>query len=444
METNNVVSLSRFRADVSAALTRRGQTLLSAADLKEQVAAMAPLELYYVVKEIGVEDAQPILSCASAQQMQACCDLDCWEADNFCPIELDAWLAGFAAQSTEALAEAFLRLDDEVQILFLAESLAIYDMRNEGVPELSDDIPHKVTLDGFFTLYAVKEEREIEPFLLVDALYKHDMHEAFRLLMATKWEILSETGESAFQFRAGRLEEMGFLRPEEAARLFAPPPSALKAPLDPDAPPKAQLVCDDAPMTMPALYAGAMHEATTRLGRALAHISDARHIARLEAELVSLINAATVAYGNVTKDLSGVMRVASYVRDTLSLGLERLLSIEGHDPEGEQADAQAAALVVRVALMHLFQLGFELVRPMQRAAYALSQDPVVAAWLGVALHPDDDTEAADRLFLRHLAQARPVLAGYTPLRPQDTKAWQSLSEINQTKDRLDALATRLV
>jgi hypothetical protein len=443
MQTDNVVSLSRFRADVTRALARRGEALLLAADLPAQVSAMPPLEFYYVVKEIGVEDAQALLQHANPQQLQACCDLDCWERDDFAPVELDAWLAGFADQGKEALAAAFMQIDLELQVLFLAESLAIYDRRSEPVPDMPSEVPYKETLDGFFVLYAVTEEREVPPFLLVDALYAHDIESAFRLLMAAKWEVMSETTETAYQFRSGRMEEIGFVHPAEAARLFAPVPDAAR--LEAAVAARMATPDGDVPVTLPALYAGVLAQDTTRLSRAMAFVSGAHTVARLEAELVVLINAATVAYGNATKDLSGVMRVATYVRDTLSLGLEVALGDGTQGATGSDGEAAAAAeLLVRMPLMHLFQMGYAAIRPVHKAARALAQDPVVAAWLDVALHPDDDPQAADRAFLRHLTQPRPLWAGWAPLKPLATRAWQSLDDVAATQARLDTLAQRLV
>jgi hypothetical protein len=454
MQPDNVVNLSRFRADATRALGRRGQALLMAADLPQQVAAMAPLEFYYVVKELGVEDGQAILQHGSAEQLQACCDMDCWDKDDFAPVELDAWLAGFMAQGKEALAHAFLQIDPELQVLFLAESLAIYDVRSEPVPEMPDSVPYKQTLDAFFALYAVTEEREVPPFLLVDALYAHSIDTAFALLTAAKWEVLSETTETAYQFRRGRLQDMGFVDPADAARLFAPPPRQLTPTVS------AGVAAIDSPsgLRLPGLYAEALVDTSTRLGRALAHVSAAHMVARLQGELVALINMATVAYGNATRDLGGVLRVATYVRDTLSLGLEVLLHTPGEatavveagaegDVSGyaaDEADLQAAALVTQRPLVHVFQAGFAAVRPLHQAARTLVADPVVATWLDAGVHPDDDPQGSDRAFLRSLAQGRPLWAGWDPLRPEQTRAWHSRADVAQCQARLDTLAGRLL
>src|SRR5437867_3755631 len=102
----SVVTLSRFRAELSRALSRRGKRMLEAADLSDQVQALEPLEAYFIVKELGVGDAAPILLHATFEQLKTFIDLDCWSGDRPNLQEIDAWLAVFAAEGFEALARA--------------------------------------------------------------------------------------------------------------------------------------------------------------------------------------------------------------------------------------------------------------------------------------------------------------------------------------------------
>ena len=56
---SNVVALSRLNADVSRALARRGRQMLVADDAAKQIAALEPLETYFMIKELGVGEAAP-------------------------------------------------------------------------------------------------------------------------------------------------------------------------------------------------------------------------------------------------------------------------------------------------------------------------------------------------------------------------------------------------
>jgi hypothetical protein len=370
----------------------------------------------------------------SREQIQACIDLDCWEADNFSPVECDAWLAPFAQQGLEPLAEAFLSLDEELQVMFLAASVEVHDLRSDEEPLLPADRANMNTQDGFFTLVATAEEREVEPFVLINALYRYDLHEAFRLLVASKWETPSPLNEAAFRFRAGRLEDLGFPPPEAAARLFAPPPKA---------PPPA--VTSYKPLNLPALYAAPLTQGCL-FTRAMARSADHATLERLEGALVHLVNAAVVAYGDSPRDLSHLTEIAIRVRDTLSLGLEAVLSPDGPlaFPEGEAAAEKAAATLEAWPLIHLFQRGAAEVRPLHAAARALAADPVVAAWLNVTVPVDEDPERLDRAFLRSLVGVRPLWSGFDPLRPTSTRAWGTKKDVAAARARFDALAARLV
>ena len=77
MSDDTIIELTPFRADLARSLTRRGERLLAATDLAEEVAALEPLEAYYIVRELGLDQALPILRELSHEQLQACLDLDC-------------------------------------------------------------------------------------------------------------------------------------------------------------------------------------------------------------------------------------------------------------------------------------------------------------------------------------------------------------------------------
>ena len=430
---SSLITLSRFRADISRALGRQGKKLLDSATLPAQVAALAPLEAFYMIKELGVENAVPILLHTTEEQLQTCIDLDCWHADTFSPTELDAWLAPFASEGPEVLAEVFFRLDGELQVMFLAASVDIADVRHDEIVD-TDDEPRYATADGFFILQSKDPDREVDPFALVEALYRADMHEGFRLLTAAKWEIAITLEEQAFVFRAGRLEDLGFPPPEAAARLFARPAQT----------PPALVGGPPMPAALPALYAGVLLEGSL-LTRGLGRIVDTATLQRLEAELVYLINAAVVAYGESPRDISHVGDIAARVRDILSLGLDVMLSPAGPlaFDAGEDAAARAAQVLTDAPLMHIFQHGSLATTPLQRQAQSMGRDAVIAAWLNKDVNAVDDPEAADRAFLQALSKARPLWAGVDPFHPQRTRAFASQNEIAQGQARLDALAQRL-
>lgn len=442
MVTNNLVQLTPFRADVSRALARRGRALLEAHDLATEMAALEPLEAYLIVKELGVGDAQALLAHASTEQVQTFVDLDCWSQGDLQPQDLDAWLAACAGESPEAVAELFLKLDNELQLLFLGDAVTVHDAQGEDPPpEPADDERRWESPDKYFVVHSPADsEREIDPVRLIDLVYRHDVHEGFRLLTALRWELPSGLTHEALRLRDARLEDLGFLPRSEAFKIFAPPPMRGQRGATPHGAP--------VPIHLPAVYAAPLADASL-LARGLAQITDTTLLEAIEHELVYLINTAIVAYGESPRDFAHVHEIAHRVRDTVSLGLEALLSSTGTpllDAPNAALDAQAAALLGAWHAKHLFQRGHQEVVPLQKAAYALAKDPVVARWLEQADAENDDygQDRRDRAFMRSLIAIPPLFAGFDPVKPLRTKAFGSKQELATAEEVLNGLAARIV
>ena len=315
----------------------------------------------------------------------------------------------------------------------LAHLVEIYDVRSDNVPEYGEDVPRRSTPDGFFVIFArAVGNCEVEPFALLSALYDHDMQEAVRLVTAAKWELESNLEEEAFRFREGRLQDLGFVAPDEAAALFASPPE--------QPPAQTMLRPPETPQHLPALYAGTL-QTDCLLAAAMGRVSDARLLDRLESEFLYLVNAAFVAYDENIGNVAHVARMAARVRDTVSLGMEHVLSPT--KPllflSGEAVAADAAALLAKWPLRSLFGHGHRAVQPLQRAAVALCHDPIAANFIASNLAADDDPRYLDRAFLRHLAVSKPLMAGYDAHQPLATKAFGKKSELVAAEARLNSL-----
>jgi len=424
-----VIALSRFRAAMGQALARRGQALLQSETLAEDVAKLGVTELYFIIKELGVDEALPLLLGSGPGRLQALCDFDCWDKDTFDAVELDVWLAPFASEGPEALAQAFLALDEELRVLFLQEALEVYEGRAGDNPDIPSDRPSREVPGGLFTLVAKETSLEVDALKLAEALMAHSMEELFRLLTALKWELPSTLTEQAYQFRQGRMMDLGFMPPEEAARLFAPPPKVLQG----------GPAADPAPQGMPALYAQALMDDQALIYRALSGITDAQDVFRLESALVYLINGSVVAWDVTVRNLRDVHDVAQWVASVLSLALEALCGDAGADLDG-----RLTGTVLTTPLLHLFQRGMAEIRPLATRAQRLGRRPEVRAWLEAQGAPDevDDKEAHDRAFLAGLTSIRPYWGGADPLDARRRTMWRSRADLLATSERLSALEAR--
>ena len=442
MTDNKIIELTPFRADLTRALTRRGERILSASDLAGEVAALEPLEAYYIVREIGLDQALPILLELSPEQLEACVDLDCWNRYDFGVDSLDEWLTAFALDGPETLARAFSSLDYVVQLLFLAQTVTVYDPDTDQVPPEDEgkDTPRATTPDGFYLL-DVKTDLalKVHPFTVLDALYQYDPLAAHRLLSDVRVDLPMQIEEEALRFRNGRMQDIGFVPPEEAAVLFSRP--AVRQPL-----PRPQKPIDSALTRLPSVYAGPF-SATSLLQQALSLVTDKERLSSLEQEIVWATNSAIIAYGEKTQDVKKITDIAERVRDTISLGMESVLAKQESTSslDGAAAADKAADLLEVWCITDLFRHGFAATLGLQHEARQALGEPRFRAWYDLAETNQSD-ESGDRLaraFVAALLGRHPLYSGFDPAKAEDVKAFVCIADIDAAHGRLKQLVARI-
>lgn len=399
----------------------------------------AALQVAHIVREIGLDQALPILRELSQEQLAACIDLDCWNRYDFAVDNLDEWLTAFALAGPEALARAFFSLDYVVQLLYLAQTVMVYDLDTDQVPEeeKEKDTPRAATPDGFFLL-DVKDEVALKthPFSLLDALYQYDPSASHRLLSASRVDLPTQIEEEALRFRNGRMQDIGFAPPEEAAVLFSRP--AIRQPL-----PRPQKPTDSAISRLPSVYAGPL-VATSLLQQALSLITDKERLSGLEQEIVWAINSAIIAYGENARDIKQITDIAERVRDTISLGMESLLVQEENClPDG--AAAKAADLLEVWSITDLFRHGFGATLGLQQEARKSLDKPRFRAWYDLAetKQSDEPGDRLERAFVTALLGRHPLRSGFNPANAEEVKAFVCLADINTAHVRLKNLVSRI-
>lgn len=430
--SDSVITLSRFRTELGRSLARRGKKLLEAEDLPSRVAELTPLEGYFVVKELGSDTALPILSHFTDEQFQTLIDIDGWHGAAPQLEDVDAWLGVYRSLGHDNLAGAFLRLDPELQTLMLRGMLTVWDPKLDEIPEPAKNARRKDTADGFFHIEAKDgTEWEIDPFDLVDALYRHDLGEGTRQMLAARTDQDTFLAEEAYRFRNGRLEDWGFPDRERAIRIFAAPD-----PNEPDVQRRAPKVFS----TIPALYAAPMDEGTLFV-QAMNGVEDETFIRALQEELVFLVNAAVVGYGGGLRDIDHVVSITERVRDGINLGLESL----SRDAADDERVAVARRTLETKRLESVFRAGQAALQELAQSARVLVEDPVISNWLGREETDDDEykQEKADRAFLRQLVAHPPLIAGLDRVRPDRMRMPSTLADLDAAGERLHSLADSL-
>jgi hypothetical protein len=442
MTDNKIIELTPFRADLTRALARRGERILAATDLADEVANLQPLEVYYIVREIGLDQALPILLHLDQEQLEACVDLDCWNRYDFAVDSLDEWLTTFSLAGPEALAEAFFSLDYVIQLLFLAQTVTVYDPDTDHIlpQDMTNNVLRAMTPDGFYLLELKTELSLIlHPFTLLDALYQYDLAATHQLLSEVRVDLPTQIEEEALHFRNNRMQDLGFAPPDEADILFSRPPTQqpLARPGNP---------IDSSLTRLPSVYAGSLLESTL-LQRALSLITDKENLSRLEHEIVWAINSAITAYGERTQDTKQIADIAERVRDTISLGLESLLAKQEPAclPDGIEAAGNAADLLDVWCITDLFRHGFATTQVLKKEARQALDKPKFRAWyeLSDTQQSDNPSDRLERAFVTALLGRHSMHSGFNEANTEEVKAFACLADIKEARDRLKHLVDQI-
>src|SRR6476661_6540277 len=154
-QPTNVIPLSQFRAELGRGRRlRRADALLAERDVESAVRALPGDELYYVLHELGHEDAGPLLAAATADQLQVVFDFALWQRDRIEPDTLAEWAEAIAHAPPERIADWLAGLDAEIVALILRRGARIHDITQAPAPEEPEGTFFP-TPDGFFVLDVV-------------------------------------------------------------------------------------------------------------------------------------------------------------------------------------------------------------------------------------------------------------------------------------------------
>ncbi|HEU5059658.1 MAG TPA: DUF6178 family protein, partial [Kofleriaceae bacterium] len=203
-DPGDLVPLSRFRASLTRPRgVRRMDALLEAADPAAAVAALSVPDFYFLVKEVGLEDATDLVALATPQQIRGCLDLEIWDRDRVELASASPWLTAVLEAGAEKVAEVWAGLDAELRALFLARSALVIDHSlGEELPD-EEERPTFSTPDTFYTV-VVSAEREDDirlVYRLIDDLYRVDPELARHTLMRARSELPSELEEMSYRWR---------------------------------------------------------------------------------------------------------------------------------------------------------------------------------------------------------------------------------------------------
>lgn len=426
MDTRNVVHLNN---EWHQALVKRGEGLLVSADLATDVARLESLEAYYIVRDLGLGRALPILRALSPDQLRTCVDLDCWSTYDFSADQLDEWLTAFSLAGPESLAEAFFSLDYVVQLLFLAQTVIVYDPDTDEVsPQDDEEGPIRaMTPDGFYLLeLKTTLKLTLHPFTVLDSLYQYDLQATHQLLSEVRVDPSMQIEEEALRFRNGRMEDLGFVTPDEAATLFTSPRQVVTQAKLGKSQPSEQVA-----VYKTAAGPGLLHQAMVAL-------SDDKDRGRIEQELMWTINTAIIGYGEQPKGSQQVVELGTRVRDTISLGLQTIVEDLYPGESVARLGSRACDVLKEWPVAELFRHGVAACLVVQKQVKMALLDPQFKGWfeLQIPEQSEDSGDLLDRAFIQAMLGKHPLWAGFDFSQPDAVKGFACRADIHDAKQRL--------
>jgi hypothetical protein len=431
--SDKVISLLPWDITVRRARSRKhAYDLPEKKDADETIRSLTESEVYYAVKELGLESAIPMLAVVEPQQIRALIDLDIWHGQRADLSDLLLWLSAFREASITQLSRAVRALDPELLALLLRRRLLIAlrpdeeDEQSSLLPDWLRDPPEDVlplveTPDSRFIIAARKrdemeteshktlDEEERKAILdLVETLYKDEDFEFIAgVLRTAEADLSSGFEEEALRFRTARLEDLGFVPHDRARELYAP--------LDPrEVLPKSELERLPAvEMLLPSLHA--QRYSNGHLLEVLETIESADSMRRIEAELLTLSNAALVAEEVEPGDLERIRGVLDRVRGYLELALSfeaepsRMIEIGR-----ERMLSHSMRTLFRVGFGITFELGRRARRLKASGSFSRGSRPLdllperERALIDALVGPRPVMLAALEDPTRHLEQNRPI------------------------------------
>ena len=317
-------------------------------------------DLYFLIHDVGLQDALPLLSLASDKQWDHIIDLEAWQKDQIDIKSVSHWLGLLL----DADPKRFIRWFLEQQLEFVE----FYLFKNIEVRVLEHDQDPSDLGDDFFSLDSMYFMRFIDPSLrdeadqtagdprknfftkLIQHLADFD-HRTFQNVMLEATHVLpAETEETCYHWRSVRLAEKGFLPFDEAVGIYQPikPRDLVKHRInrisDSDDKPSPQLISQ---------YPIRLLKEDNHFTRALATMERSPELPDIQAEFANLCNQVIVADHKTVRDRDALREIVNKACGFISLGIERLVK-----DQTEVNPRRAAELVAKYPLTQLFRVGF--------------------------------------------------------------------------------------
>jgi len=338
------------------------------------VHAFSEEDLHILIREIGADDALPLIALASHKQLEYLLDQEIWQRDRIDMAATTQWIDRLlkAEASPGRMIDWLTSAKDDLIEWFLFRSIDVRILDQDEDPSAFG--PAFFTYDSVFyirTRDALTTEKEngAEPDdaappsiarQLLDHMAAHDYIRLQGLLLEAANILPAETEEEAYRLRSVRLAERGFLPFEEAIGLYQPLNRKAFAHLAGRQHDLAPEQPDLFPMVPMTLLAGG-----NLFNRAIERIPSREQRQALQEEFAALCNRIIVADRQTIDSRENLSSIVAKASGFIHLGLQHHLSTES---ESMPNDASAARALCRYHLEGFFRLGYGEAVRLKRAA----------------------------------------------------------------------------
>ncbi len=346
-------------------------------------------ELHFLIHDIGLDEALPLIRLANNRQWEYMLDMETWQGDRLDFRSVTTWLNLLLVSDPQRLVRWCFEEKLEFLELYLFRNVELRVREADEAPSdfgngfFSDDDTFYVRIVDYPVATAAEEaarkRRNEMLHRLLQRLSEFDHPRYQGLLLESAGVLPAEVEEELFRLRNVRLAEKGFLPFHEAIGVYQPLRSAEIASrstkvIRPASP-------DDARLPAPRLAAAFLDEDNLFV-RALKGIGEAHVHQQLQAELAALCNQVISADREIVRGREQLRAVVAKVSGYLAIGLERLIG-----PELDQGERRASLLIRRHLLADIFRTGAALIMQLKwraqqwrRTSWSRSQGEPLAFW----------------------------------------------------------------
>jgi hypothetical protein len=338
-----------IQRDVSTLLQLRGrermEAILSSENPKALFQTLPEEEAYFTIKEIGEQDAFPLLALMSPAQCQYLLDLELWRGYEIQLEKVEQWLPLLLSCDQEVVCQWLRSMDVDTLLLILKKTIRTHLKEGEEVRETPKEEGSTFTLDGTYFIEVLNPSLQEPIERLLKDLAQMDFHLYWKVLQQVDVEIKAELEERALHFREARLEDKGFPPMEEALSLYQYlNPKRLKRMLE-----EREIYLPDRTENPPPSFPMVLRDQDLFFSICLREMEEGSLLDRLKVELTYMANQVIVADQPESIDFSTLQGSLRKVGGFLSIGLEML-------SEGDRR--RAREWIERVPLKFLFQVGY--------------------------------------------------------------------------------------